>query len=745
MQSFRKTQFTMKNILLISFSLVTFLAHSQWPNSADKKLAIRQTKGYQGISKTEIDDAENTFLVMKDNTYVSKSSPWDTHFVGNYFQKLDKQGITQWNTDSTRIVCNEYKMISDKDGGLYILYYKSNLINGDYHFWDYQLNCTHINKSGVKDWNTVLEKHVTSVLGTSISTGILSIDLDAELKPVIYLTQNGLLRIQKLDKNGKKIDDKTIGQKIDFGSGLFYSSYLNKTKSLVYFYSKNIDNNTQQTIFTKRNENWEVTLNKEVPIKWISDSYVFTDSSENYYVLQNVYDTYPNYYQKLSKISLNGDVIFSNKRLSEKTNVGFRRYNYYFDSQNNLNLYLTFENGFETKIDYLKVSSIGDIVSNKELNTLSSRASESKKFVSSFFETNYGLSFTKQGNLLMSWTKQGKDLQELYISKFDLDGNMLWKEDKLIGKDTSIFSVQNLITDKNSLNTFYSTGKMLFSGTPIHSTNFYINKLSENGNFNELKAETSNKICINDEINIKIQPEGTYEKDNQYKVFLSDAKGSFSTQTQIAVGNETEFKIPKIPNLTEGTFKIKIVSSNPVVEINNPLDLKVSRLPTLILTQSDKVYRNDSTLIKFDMIGSLPFKLKLWDDKEYSITSNSFERYLKPTQSGDYTVKSFSDANCFGGSLTFKITLLEPLSAEENADLVKIYPNYQTQTLELFFAENVASNFHLSMFSMKGEKLLERSELTQSIDLKPLSHGIYIIKGFHNGRYFTKKFMLEKF
>ncbi len=734
----------MKNILLITLSLVTFIAHAQWPNSVDKKLVIRQTKSYQGISKIEIDDAGNTFLVIKDNTYVSKSSPWDTHFVGNYFQKLDKQGVPQWNIDSTRIVCNEYKMINDKNGGLYIIYYKSNLINGDYHFWDYQLNCTHINKNGVKDWDTVLEKHVTSVLGTSESTGILSIDLDAELKPVIYLTQNGLLRIQKLDKNGNKIDDKTIGQKIDFGSGSFYSNYLNKTKSLVYFYSKNIDNTNQQTIFSKRNENWEVTLNKEVPIKWISDSYVFNDSTENYYILQNIYDTYPNYYQKLTKISANGDVIFSNKRLSEKTNVGFRRYNYYFDSQNNLNLYLIFENGFEAKIDYLKVSSIGDIVSNKELNALSSRASESKKFVSSFFENNYGLSFTKQGNLLMSWTKQDKDLQELYISKFDLDGNMLWKDDKLIGRDSTIISVLSSINANNSINTFYSTGKFENSNRPPHSTNFYINRLSENGNFNELIAETSYKICTNDEINIKIQPEGTYEKDNQYKVFLSDAKGNFSNQTQISVSNQTDIKIPMIPNLTEETYKIKVVSSNPVVEISTPLDLKVSKLPTLILTQTEKLYRGDSTLIKFDMIGSLPFKLKLWDDKEYSITSNTFERYLKPTQSGDYAVKSFSDANCFGVNLTFKITLLEPLSAEHSADLVRIYPNYQTQTLELFFAENLGNDFHLSMFSMRGEKILEKSELTQSIDLKPLNHGIYIIKGFHNGRYFTKKFMLEK-
>lgn len=730
----------MKYILLITLSLVTFIAHAQWPNSADKRLTIRQTKNYQIISKTETDNTGNTFLVMRDNIYNSRSNPSDTHYFWNYFQKLDKQGVPQWNLDSTKVLCDEYKMLNDKDGGIYILSYITTFPNNFALGRDTQVNCTYFNKNGIKVWSTLLEQFKPIYT----TTKLLSIDFDENLQPIIYTITSDSIRIQKLDRNGNKIANTTTSQKSDIGSAeLYHISYLNKTKSFAYF--KYDTNNPQKTIFSKRNENWEIILSKEVPIKWVSDSYVFNDSTENYYILQNVYDTYPNYYQKLTKISPNGEVIFSNKRLSEKTNVGFRRYNYYFDSQNNLNLYLILENGFEAKIDYLKISSIGDIVSNKELNTLSSRASESKKFVSSFFENNYGLSFTKQGNLLMSWTKQGKDLQELYISKFDLEGNMLWKEDKLIGKDTSIFSVQNTITDKNSLNTFYSTGKMLFSGTPIHSTNFYINKLSENGNFNELKAETSNKICTNDEINIKIQPEGTYEKDNQYKVFLSDAKGSFSTQTQIAVGNETEFKIPKIPNLTEGTYKIKIVSSSPVVEINNPLDLKVSRLPTLILTQSDKIYRNDSTLIKFDMIGSLPFKLILWDDKEYSITSNSFERYLKPTQSGDYAAKYFSDANCFGGSLTFKITLLEPLSAEENADLVRIYPNYQTQTLELFFAENVASNFHLSMYSMKGEKILESSKLTQRIDLKPLNHGIYIIKGFYNGRYFTKKFMLEKF
>lgn len=727
----------MKHILLIMLSLVIFIAHAQWPNSADKKLAIRQTKNYQIISKTETDDAGNTFLVMRDNVYNSRSNPFGTYYFWHYFQKLDKQGVPQWNLDSTKVLCDEYKMIIDKDGGIYVLSYITTFPNDFALGRDTRVNCTYFNKNGIKVWNTLLEQFKPIYT----TTKLLSISFDENLQPTIYTITSDSIRIQKLDRNGNKTTNKITSQKSDIGSAeLYHTNNLNKTKSFAYF-----KNNTEQTIFNKRNENWEVILSKEVPIKWTSDSYVFTDSSENYYVLQNIYDTHPNSYQKLTKISANGDVIFSNKRLSETTNVGFRRYNYYFDSQNNLNLYLIFENGFEAKIDYLKVNSIGDIVNNKELNTLSSRASESKKFINSFFENNYGLSFTKQGNLLMSWTKQGKDLQELYMSKFDLDGNMLWKDDKLIGKDTTIISVLSTITANNSINTFYSTGKYDNSNRPPHSTNFYINRLSENGNFNELKAETSNKICTNDEINIKIQPEGTYEKDNQYKILLSDAKGSFSAPTQIAISNETEFKIQKIPNLTEGTYKIKVVSSNPVVEINTPLDLKVSRLPTLILTQNDKVYRNDSTLIKFDMIGTLPFKLKLWDDKEYSINSNSFERYLKPTQSGDYAVKSFSDANCFGGILTFKITLLEPLSAEQSADLVRIYPNYQTQTLELFFAENVGNDFHLSMFSMKGEKIYERSELTQSIDLKPLNHGIYIIKGIHNGRYFTKKFMLEKF
>lgn len=727
----------MKHILLITFFLVAFIAQAQWPNSVDKKLTIKQTKNYQIISKTETDDVGNTFLIMRDNVYNSRSNPFGTYYFWHYFQKLDKQGVPQWNLDSTKVLCDEYKMINDKDGGIYILSYITTFPNDLALGRDTQVNCTYFNKNGIKVWTTLLEQFKPIYT----TTKLLSIGFDENLQPTIYTITSDSVRIQKLDKNGKKTTNKITSQKSDIGSAeLYHTNNLNKTKSFAYF-----KNNTEQTIFNKRNENWEVILSKEVPIKWTSDSYVFTDSSENYYVLQNIYDTHPNSYQKLTKISANGDVIFSNKRLYEKTNVGFRRYSYYIDSQNNLNLYLIFENGFEAKIEYLKVNSIGDIVNNKELTVLSSRASESKKFVSSFFENNYGLSFTKQGNLLMSWTKQGKDLQELYISKFDLNGNMLWKDDKLISKDSTIISVLSSITANNSISTFYSTGKYENSNRPPHSTNFYINQLSENGNFNELKAETANKICTNDEINIKIQPEGTYEKDNQYKVFLSDAKGIFSTQTQIAVGNETEFKIPKIPNLTEGAYKIKIVSSNPVVEIVNPLDLKVSKLPTLILTQSDKVYRNDSTLIKFDMIGTLPFKLNLWDDKEYSIASNTFERYLKPTQSGDYAVKSFSDANCFGGSLTFKITLLEPLSAEQSANLIKIYPNYQTQTLELFITENVANNFHLSMFSMKGEKILERSELTQSIDLKPLNHGIYIIKGFHNGRYFTKKFMLEKF
>lgn len=730
----------MKTIFTIAFSLFVSLSFAQWPNSVDKKLTIEQTNDYKVISKIEQDETENTFLVMKQGRFVSKSSPLDTYFVENYFQKLDKAGNPQWNLDSTKIICNTYKMISDNEGGLYILYDKNYFVNGDYHFQSVQQNCVHINKNGVKVWTTILDKFV-SVLNSE-SGQIISIDLDTNQLPIVYTFRNGFYRVQKIDKNGKLIDDKTLGQKLNL-TGVS-TSYYKKSKSFINANDTyNNNGKYEKTLLSRKDVNWNEIWKNEFILSQ-SKSY-FADQTDNLFFVQSNSDGNSKSLFLLTKIASNGELVFNNVKLSTVSYSDYSDYKFFFDSQNNLNLYLI----NSEQIIYSKVSPTGELLMSKTLDDVFDKIKIAKNIIVERgaygygSETNYNLSIDKDGNILLNWVKNGENLQELFISKFDSEGKMLWKEDKLVGRDSTIISVRSSTFADNKISTFYSAGKFP-SNIPIHTTNFYVKRLTENGNFNEIKADIPTKICTNDTINVKIQTEGTYEKDNQYKVLLSDAKGDFSNSTQIALSKETEFKIPKIENVIAGNYKVKVVSSNPVVEILNAIDLKVSNVPTLALTQTEKVYKNDSTLIKFDMIGEVPFKLKLWDDKEFTDTSNTFERYLKPTYSGDYYIKSFSDANCFAGSLGFKITILEALATENQNNFVRIYPNNQTQTLELFLSENTSNDFYVAMYSTRGEVLFEKSEKVERIDLKALSQGIYILKGFYNGKYFTKKFLLEK-
>jgi len=83
---------------------------------------------------------------------------------------------------------------------------------------------------------------------------------------------------------------------------------------------------------------------------------------------------------------------------------------------------------------------------------------------------------------------------------------------------------------------------------------------------NSIAAKTSN--CARDSFNISYDITGTYNAGNVFNVQLSDASGNFGSPTTVGSYTGTGNSIVKVQlpsHLTDGSYRIRIVSTNPVV------------------------------------------------------------------------------------------------------------------------------------------------------------------------------------
>ena len=432
----------------------------------------------------------------------------------------------------------------------------------------------------------------------------------------------------------------------------------------------------------------------------------------------------------------------------DKEASGLLKHYYSFDNERNLHLYLLIFTKDGPKMNYIKMNEEGEILINKELENINSKIAESNRTVPMdvYWEKLYDFSLNNKGEILLSWLKKTVNSTELYLSKFDAAGSLLWNEDKLIDKDSTIIAITNIPPTDSTNAVFYLTGKFQYANRypPFHSSNFYLKQLTRNGNFNELSASMADKVCQNGNLDLKLQTEGTYEENNRFRALLSDTKGDFSHAKELATSDQTSFTINNLSE-TEGDYKIKVISTNPVVEVISPSSLKILKTPTLTLDYQNTITKYDSTLVKLNLTGTPPYQLKLWDDKEVQLNANTYERYLKPTATSEYSIKSFTDANCTAKPINFKITVLEPLSTEwQGRDNVNVYPIPATTSLTVEVNNESMKNGSIVIYDIAGKPIYQNHESNGTINLKGLNPGTYVLKGYINGKVFSRKILVEK-
>lgn len=730
----------MKGLSTIVFSLLCTFSLAQWPNAIDKRLPINISKDYNQISGTQYDGQGNTYVAIKSGVFVSKSYPYENSYLPIRFQKMDKKGVALWNIDSTKIICNIYLTLPEKEGGLYVFYSKLDNIKSSEPIFNNMLRCAYIDKSGLKKWDTELEKF--NAFGGAVSPTSVKVNTAGEIE--LYFVTKQVVYFQKLDKLGNKllIENKKMSDvSIGFGDNLFVS-----TNAFVHTKSKiNTINENPAYLLSKRDKDWNDVWKKEVSIETRDIVNVFFDANDNTFLLGYGIGVTLD----LSKIDKNGNTLVASKKVIDREFSSILNHYYYFDADSNLHLYLLISTSSGAKMYYIKMNEQGEILINKELENINSRIVESNNTVpfGLYKEKLYDFSLNNKGNILLSWLKKAVNSTELYLSKFDAAGNSLWNEDKLIDRDSTIISVTNIPPTDSTNAVFYLTGKFQYVNRypSFHSSNFYLKQLTKNGNFNELSANMPDKICRNSNLDLKLHTEGTYEENNQFRVLLSDAKGDFSHAKEIATSKQTAFTINNLTE-TEGDYKVKVVSTYPVVEVMQPWSLKILEIPQFTYEFKTEIMKFDSTLVKLRFLtGVPPYKLKLWDDKVVQTSSNTYETYIKPTVTSEYTIKLVADANCANGPVSFKITVLEPLSTEWQArDNINIYPIPATSNLTIEVNNEVMKNGSILIYDIVGKPVYQNHTSGGTVDLKGLIQGTYVLKGYINGRMFSRKILVER-
>ncbi len=150
------------------------------------------------------------------------------------------------------------------------------------------------------------------------------------------------------------------------------------------------------------------------------------------------------------------------------------------------------------------------------------------------------------------------------------------------------------------------------------------------------------KVCENDNLIIKFKTNYKPEKNNHFKVYMSDSSGQFSQPYLLldtlsySFNNDLKIHLPKV--FTSNTYKLKVMGTLPVTEA-----FPTIALPTIILNPLPKI-QFTTNLINGKICLEDTFKLQASGAQQYK-----FFNYNKPTNAfstqSDYAEKILNNGN----------------------------------------------------------------------------------------------------
>lgn len=582
----------MKHTLLVLLSIFTFhLGVAQWKSGETSPSVVSAAVNFQYAVLYSIDDEGNSFYVWAD---------YRNNLIDLYAQKLDAKGTPQWTKDGLRIgrILDVYAIIytpklikPDGKGGAYILWHRCIDANKTDRR---HLYAQYVSSDGKTQW---------AADGVKVTEQELTSD-DAN---------DGVLELNDL-KNDKLLITFNVFNR-STNDNVVFTKKLNYAGNMVENETKLLDARGLETkvLYDEKNSRF-VAL-----IKDPSTDYSFQTFDAINKAIIPVMSALPNPFQGKTRIDLfkvdnDGNAIIG-RTLSSDTDtkkivlvhkINKDGKNLWGSSGVNLGSNSTFDvqvvptsdgGGIATWIEtgdksrpfqMAKINATGNIIWKKDAFTPRSDKA--------YFLPNKLIADGRDGVYTL-WLFPKNIGYDLTIQRFDSNGSPRFGEDGMAIKDYTFFSDYRLMLHpKNGgVIVLYGANKEPEDGRGFF-VDLYTNYFTETGQTGlevwpsiTVASPSPNSFCAGQSFSVSFTTaEGSFNLDNRFRILLSDKMGNFDKATELGNDNRRTVNVKTTQDLEKGTYKIKIVSTSPVVESTNTVEITVADtgVPTIA---SDKL------------------------------------------------------------------------------------------------------------------------------------------------------------
>jgi hypothetical protein len=576
-----------KNIVGLLCFLLSQVATAQWKPNDVNPVAVSAAANFQYAVLYSIDDSGNSFYV------------WGDYRSGNselYAQKLDSKGNPQWTKDGLRIgkildkstIIYTPKLIKpDGKGGAYILWHRLIDVNKTERR---NLYAQYVSSDGKNQW---------------VEDGVKVTDQEL----TSYDANDGVMELNDL-KNDKLLITFNHYNAAT-GANVVYTKKLNYAGKEVEAEAKLLESKALETkvLYDEKNSKF-VALIKDVLSDYLFQSYDAANkpmiSAASFYLnpfggtsridlfkIDNdgnavVGRTLSGDGKKIvvaHKISKDGKSIWGNNGINLGSNTTYDVQ--IVPTSDGGGIATWIETGDKSKpFQVAKLKANGDILwKNSVFVPKSSKP---------YFLPNKLVSDGKDGVYTL-WFKEKDKGFDLVVQRIDANGTLRFGDDGLALTNYLYYSDYRLIPHpKGGVIALYGANKEQEDRAEL--LDLLTNYITETGKFGfeeepviTLSPNVPNSYCAGQPFTVSFTTSGSnFNLENSFRILLSDKTGSFDNAIEIGKDIRKTINVKTIQALEKGDYKIKVISTSPVVQSSNTVDIKIGDTAMPIIT-SDKL------------------------------------------------------------------------------------------------------------------------------------------------------------
>lgn len=576
------------------FGLVVFLLSfqsgiAQWKLNDTTPVPVCTAPDFQAAVLYSIDEDGNSYYVWSD---------YRKGVIELYVQKFNEKGIAQWEKDGLRIgkVIDQYAIIytqrlikPDGKGGAFVAWHLLPDPNNQGHR---QFFAQHVSKDGSLSWGSegvkVSDRELTTVDPYDDVFDLIDLKND---KLLVFFnhynteTATNTVYTKKLDYSGKIIEEeKKLFENNRLEDKVIYDEKNSRFLALIkdnqadYLFQTFDANNTPLIPTPKAIYQNQFSGNSRIDL--------FKTDAEGNAVIGRTLTVDDRKFVYAHKVDITGASKWGNNGV----NMGS---DHTFDIQ----VVPTSDGGgiatwLETA-DRLRPFQIAKIIADGTIiwkkDAFVPRSDKPYRLPNKLVPDG------KDGVYTL-WLKPKDIGYELTVQHFDNNGMHRFVDEGISIKDFTFYSDYRLIPyPKGGVIVFWGANKELEDGRG-GTVDLYTNYLTENGRFGldeppvlEINPLALNSFCAGQTFSVSVNTSGpNFNLDNSFKVLLSDKNGNFDNAIELGKDTRKTINVKTTQAIENGNYRIKVVSTSPVVESKNVVEVKIAEVTAPLIT-ADKM------------------------------------------------------------------------------------------------------------------------------------------------------------